>query len=166
MFFLLPIYLWILFVANVKKKTYSVRIHNVYGCMSQQFVVTMICKKSLSLRNSSFPFFRCENEGEVQHFWSFIWCQGKLVQWQNSNFEFLPKVRCETYHSPKMGKRDADGECYNLSDLPGKIPGSVVDDDADIDSQPSSTSSSGKMTKKVQIAESFEDVDLVRHFFV
>ena len=65
-----------------------------------------------------------------------------------------------------MGKRDADGECYNLSDLPGKIPGSVVDDDADIDSQPSSTSSSGKMTKKVQIAESFEDVDLVRHFLV
>ncbi len=64
-----------------------------------------------------------------------------------------------------MGKRDTDGESYNLSDLPGKIPGSVVDDDADIDSQPSSTSSSGKMPKKVQIggAESFEDVDLVRN---
>jgi hypothetical protein len=66
-----------------------------------------------------------------------------------------------------MGKRDTDGESYNLSDLPGKIPGSVVDEEVDLDSSsPGSASSSGKMPKKVQIggAENFEDIDLVRFF--
>ena len=67
-----------------------------------------------------------------------------------------------------MGKRDTDGESYNLSDLPGKIPGSVVDEEVDIDSSPGSASSSGKMPKKVQIggAENFEDIDLVRIFLM
>jgi len=66
-----------------------------------------------------------------------------------------------------MGKRDTDGESYNLSDLPGKIPGSVVDDEVDIHSSPGSASSSGKMPKKVQIggAENFEEIDLVRFLF-
>ena len=61
-----------------------------------------------------------------------------------------------------MGKRDTDGESYNLSDFPGKIPGSVVDDDVDIVSSPGSSASSGKMRKKAEKQENFEDVELVR----
>jgi hypothetical protein len=60
-----------------------------------------------------------------------------------------------------MGKRDTDGDSFNLSELPGKLPGSVVVVDEDLDSPPTSASSSAK---RVHIggAENFDEVELVR----
>jgi hypothetical protein len=39
-----------------------------------------------------------------------------------------------------MGKRDTDGESYNLSELPGKLPGAVTDDEANSSASNSASS--------------------------